>query len=140
LVIRGVAMDNTGMPVVTVNGAAANLRRQSPQAAEFWTEPQVLQPGGNRFEVVAANTAQVESKIVFLVHYTPKAAPPNPRALGKEEIISLLRGDVPSARIVEIVKDRGIKFTATAEDVADIRTAGGTDELIEALQKNAAHP
>jgi len=135
LVVRGVAIDNTGMPVVTVNGRAANMRPQSAQAAEFWTEPLLLQAGGNRFEIVASNSAHAEARLVFLVHYTPKAAPVNPRALGKEEILSLLHGSVPCARIAEIISDRGLKFTPTAGDLDEIRAAGGDEELVQTIQK-----
>ena len=139
LVIRGVAMDSTGIPVVTINGAAVNMRPQTPQAAEFWSDPLALQPGGNRFEIAASNAAHLETKLVFIAHYTPKtAAPRNPRALSKEDIISLLQGGVPSARVVEFVKDRGIKFSPTADDLNDIRAQGGTDDLIAAIQQAAS--
>jgi len=140
LVIRGVAMDSTGMPVVSINGSPANMRPQSAQAAEFWSEPLPLQPGGNRVEITATNTAHVEAKLVFLAHYTPKAVPPNPRALDKQDIISLLQGGVPNTRIVEIIKDRGLKFSPTADDLSDIRAAGGNDELVQAIQQAAAPP
>jgi hypothetical protein len=140
LVIRGVAMDTTGIPIVTINGSPANMRPQNAQAADFWSDPLTLQPGGNRVEISATNSAHAEAKLVFIVHYTPKAAPPNPRALDKQDIISLLQGGVPNARVAEIIKDRGIKFSPSAEDLSDIRAAGGTDDLIEAMQKAAPHP
>ncbi|MGA3164717.1 MAG: hypothetical protein ABSF14_01220 [Terriglobia bacterium] len=140
LVIRGVAMDSTSIPVVTINGSSANMRPRGTQAAEFWSDPLPLQPGGNRVQITASNSAHAEAKLVFIVHYTPKVAPPNPRALGRQEIISLLQGGVPNARIVEIIKDRGIKFTPTADDLNDIRAEGGDDRLIQALQQAAAHP
>jgi hypothetical protein len=44
---------------------------------------------------------------------------------------------VSSARIVELVKERGIKFRPTADDLNVIRAEGGSDELIEAIQKAA---
>jgi hypothetical protein len=137
LVIRGVAMDSTGIPVVTINGSPANMRPQNTQAAEFWSDALTLQPGGNRIQITATNAARVEAKLVFLVHYTPKAAPPNPRALDKQDIISLLQGGVPNARIAEIIKDRGIKFSPTADDLNDIRAEGGNDDLIQAIQQTA---
>jgi len=137
LVVRGVAMDNTGIPVVSINGSPVSMRPQSAQAAEFWSDPVTLQPGDNRLEIVASNTAHVEAKLSFLVHYTPKAAPPNPRALGKQDVLSLLQGSVPSGRIAEIIQDRGIKFAPSAEDIAEIRAAGGDDELIKAIQQAA---
>ena len=137
LTIRGVAMDNTGLPTVTINGAPAALRPKSAQAAEFWSDPITLKPGDNTFEVVATNPAQAKSKFSFVAHFTPKAAPPNPRALGRQEIISLLQGGVPNARLVEIIKDRGIKFTPTADDLDDLRAQGATDDLIQAIRQAA---
>jgi hypothetical protein len=79
----------------------------------------------------------VEAKVVFTVNYTPKAAPVNPRALGKADIISLLQGAVPASRVAAIVQDRTVKFTPTADDLNDIRAAGGSDELIQAIQQAA---
>ena len=62
----------------------------------------------------------------------------NPRALDRQEIIGLLQGGVPSARIVDLIKERGIKFSPSADDLNAIRAAGGTDDLIEAIQQAAA--
>jgi hypothetical protein len=139
LTIRGVAMDNSGLPTVTINGAPAALRPKSAQAVEFWSDPLTLKPGDNTFEIVAANPAQAKSKFSFVAHYTPKAAPPNPRALNKQDVISLLQGGVPNARVAEIVKDRGIKFSPSADDLNDIRAAGGNDDLIQAIHQAAGN-
>lgn len=137
LVIRGAAMDSSGIPVATINGSPANMRPQSTQAAEFWSDPLPLQPGENRFQISAANTARVESHLLILVRYTPKAASVNPRALGKEEIIDLLHGGVPSARLADLVKERTIKFRPTEDDLNVIRAEGGSDELIQAIRQAA---
>jgi hypothetical protein len=139
LVIRGVAMDSSGIPVVSINGSPANMRPQNTQAAEFWSEPLTLQPGNNPVQITASNLAHVETTLSFLVHYASKAAV-NPRALDKAEIVSLLQGGVPLPRIVEIVKERGIKFVPTAEDLNVIRAAGGNEDLVQALQAAAPHP
>jgi hypothetical protein len=138
LTIRGVAMDNSGFPTVTINGAPAALRPKSAQAAEFWSDPITLKPGDNTFEIVATNSAQAKSKFSFVAQFTPKTAPPNPRALDKQDIISLLQGGVANSRIVELVKDRGLKFSPTADDLNDIRAAGGNEEVIQAIQQAAA--
>ncbi|MDR3674468.1 MAG: hypothetical protein P4N24_03185 [Acidobacteriota bacterium] len=137
LVIRGVAMDSTGMPIVKINGLPANMRPQNSQAAEFWSDPLPLKPGANPILITASNSAHVETNVAFTVRYTPKAAPVNQRGLDKAEIISLLQGAVPASRVAEIVKERGIKFAPTADDLNDIRAAGGSDELIEAIQQAA---
>jgi hypothetical protein len=79
----------------------------------------------------------VETKLAFTLHYTPKVAPSNPRALSKQEIVSLLQGEVPNARIEDLIKERGIKFSPTADDLNDIRRAGGNEELIQAIQQAA---
>ena len=138
LTVRGVVMDNLGLPTITINGVPAALRPKSAQAAEFWSDPVTLKPGDNRFEIVATNSAQAKSQLSFVAHFTPKAAPPNPKALGKQEIISLLEGGVPNSRIVELIKDRGIKFTPTPDDLNDIRAAGGNEELLQAIQQAAS--
>jgi len=138
LTIRGVAMDNSGLPTITINGAPAALRPKGENVAEFWSDPIILKPGDNPFEIVATSTAKADSHFQFVAHFTPKAAPVNPRALGKEEIISLLQGGVPVAHVVELVRDRGVKFTPTPADLNDIRAAGGSDDLIQAIQQAAA--
>jgi hypothetical protein len=140
LTIRGFAMDSSGIPVVKINGAPANMRPQSNQAAEFWSEPLPLQPGGNQIEIIAANAAHLETKLVFVVRYTPKPTPVTPKALSKQEIISLLHGEVPSSRVAELVGERGIKFSPTDADLDQIRAEGATDELIQAIRQAAAHP
>lgn len=138
LVVRGVAMDNTGIPVVTINDSPVNMRPQSAQSTEFWSDPIQLQQGNNQVQIVASNSAHAQAKVAFTVHYTPPAPPPvNPRALDKEAILKLLNGAVSSSRVEELIKDRGIKFTPTVGDLAEIRAAGGTDELIQVIQQAA---
>ncbi|HMD86619.1 MAG TPA: hypothetical protein VKO18_18180 [Terriglobia bacterium] len=138
VVIRGVAMDSTGIPVVRINGSPANMRPQTMQAAEFWSDPLPLQAGSNHFQIVASNSAHVEAALDLTVDYKPKTAPVNPRALGKEEILSLLQGGVPVEHVADLVRDRGIKFTPSPADLNDLRAAGGSDDLIQAIQQAAA--
>jgi hypothetical protein len=140
LTIRGFAMDSTGIPVVKINGSPANMRPQSTQAAEFWSEPLPLQAGENPIEITAYNAAHLETKLVFVVRYAPKPTPVATKGLSKEDIVSLLHGEVPSARVAELVKERGIKFSPTDAELNQIRAEGATDELIQAIQQAAAHP
>jgi hypothetical protein len=136
LVIRGVAMDSTGIPVVRINGSTANMRPQTTQAAEFWSDPLTLQAGTNTIQIVASNSAQVESKLILTVDYKPKAVPHvNTKGLDKQDIVSLLQGGVRAARIVDLIAQRGIKFSPGADDLSEIRAAGGTDELIQAIRQ-----
>ena len=135
--IRGVAMDDSGLPTITINGTPAALRPKGENVAEFWSDPIVLKPGSNPIEIVATSPAKATSHLQFVANFTPKAAPVNPRALGKDEIISLLQGGVPSTHVEELVRDRGIKFAATPADLNDIRAAGGSEDLIRTIQQAA---
>jgi len=144
LTVRGVAMDNAGIPAVTINGSPAALRPKSAQAAEFSSEPITLQPGENRIEISAVNAAKAEAKVNFVARFTPPAPPPapvaqtNPKGLGKADILDLLKGDVPSARVAQLVKDKGVKWVPTDDDINEIRAAGGTDDLADALKQATA--
>ena len=144
LTIRGVAMDNSGIPAVTINGITAALRPKSAQAAEFTSDPIVLQPGENRIEIAATNAAHAEAKVDFVARFTPPSPPtPQPasqttaKGLAKSDILDLLKGDVPSARVAGLVKERGIKFAPTEDDIKEIRAAGGGDDLVDALKQTA---
>jgi len=65
------------------------------------------------------------------------AAGNNSRALGKADILDLLKGQVPSPRVIELVKERSINFTPTEDDYKEIRAAGGSDDLINVLKAEA---
>jgi hypothetical protein len=80
----------------------------------------------------------LETKVAFTVHYRAKAAPVNPKALDKADIISLLQGAVSAVRVAGIVRDRGVKFVPSADDLDQIRSAGGDEELIQAIRQAAA--
>lgn len=144
LIIRGVVMDASGIPVVTVNGKSVTMRPTSSQAAQFASDPLILQPGENRLEVNAINSAQGQVKVAFVARLTaappkpPPAEPTNPKGLDKAEILSLLQGDVPSARVADLVKQRGIKFVPAPGDLQDIRGAGAGDDLIDAINQASA--
>ena len=140
LTVRGVAMDDAGLPTITINGTAAALRPKNDKAAEFWSDPISLKTGANPIDIVATSPARATAHFQFVAQYTPKAAPLNPRALDKEEIISLLKGGVPDSHVSELVKDRGIKFTPTSADLDEIRAAGGGDDLVQAIKQAAPHP
>lgn len=135
LVIRGAIMDSGGIPVVTINGAAVNLRPQSAQAAEFWSDSLSLEAGENRFQISAINAAHVETRLTISVRYAPRIAPANPRGLGKEEILELLKGGVPATHVAALIKERGIKFWPTEDDLKAIRAEGGNEEVLLAIQQ-----
>jgi hypothetical protein len=94
--------------------------------------------------VSAINSSHGQAKVAFIAHLTPTppkappAEPSNSKGLGKAEIVSLLQGDVPSARVAALVKERGIKFVPTQDDLKEIRGAGGGDDLIDAINQAPA--
>ena len=156
LSVRGIATDTTSLPMVTINGTPANMKPRSAQAVEFWSDPFTLESGQNPFEIIATNSAKASARFRFVALYTPppmpapskaqEAAPPavprptpNPKALNKNEILDLLRSYVPSARVAGLVRERGIKFSPTQEDLDEIVGAGGADDLIEAVRDAGSH-
>jgi hypothetical protein len=137
VVIRGVAMDNSGIPVVRINGIAANMRPQTAQAVEFWSDSLTLQPGSNTIQIIAVNSAQLEATRVLTLNYKPKTAAANTKGLDKQNIVGLLQGGVSSARIEDLIRQRGVKFSPSKGDLNEIRSAGGTNDLIQAIQQAA---
>ena len=142
ITIRGVVTDPSGIPVVTINGNPVGLLPKGPQAASFTSEAIKLQPGDTTFEIVAVDAAHVQAKMTFVARYAPAVmlssqttTKPASKTLTKQEILGLLQGGVPSARVVQIVNDRGIGFTPTDDDLKEIRAAGGGDDLVNALAK-----
>ena len=142
LTIRGVVTDPSGIPAVTINANPVGLRPKGPQAASFMSDPIQLHPGDNPFEIVATDASRVQARTTFVVHYTPAVVVPvqtvphsTSRSLAKAEILSLLKGGVPSARVAEIVGERGISFVPTENDFKEIRAAGGGDDVVNGVRK-----
>jgi len=139
LTIRGVAMDSSGMPMVTIDGAPAALRPKDAHAVEFWSDPLLLKPGERLIHITASNPANAKTGLTFTIRYAPPPRPVNPKALDKAEIIALLQGGVSAARAAELIKENGLKFNPTEDDLKDLRTAGGDESLIQVIQQ-AARP
>jgi hypothetical protein len=57
------------------------------------------------------------------------------KQLSESDILELLSGDVPTTRVAELVKERGIDFTLTPERERKFRAAKATPELIDALRE-----
>lgn len=158
LTIRGVAMDATGFPIVDINGSSANMKPRNAQAAEFWSDPVTLHPGENKFTIVATNRSQKKVEVTFVAHFSPPAplpapstaaptaAPaaaeaPNPKALSLQDILDLLKNFVPNERVATLVKQYGLKFSPTEEDLKKLEEAGADDGLLTSIRDaaKAAH-
>ena len=57
------------------------------------------------------------------------------RPLNEQDVLELLQGGVPSARVTEIVSERGIAFALTSGSEQRVRNAGGGDDLVAALRR-----
>jgi len=68
-----------------------------------------------------------------------QASTASPKALSKAEILELLRGGVASAHVTELVRAKGISFLPSANDVIEIRDAGGQPDLITSIQQAKVH-
>jgi hypothetical protein len=149
LTLRGLATDAASLPLVSINGVPANMKARSAQVVEFWSDPVTLQTGENVFEIVAANSAKARSRFLFVARFSPppppapaaSAPPPKPepaahtRALSKSDVLELLSNYVPSARVAALVRERGIRFHPTPDDLDAVTAAGGAEDLIEALRE-----
>jgi hypothetical protein len=71
----------------------------------------------------------------LMMMLTTALASPKDKPLNEEEIIELLQAHVASARVSEIVDDRGINFNFTAESEQKVRDAGGGDDVVASLQR-----
>lgn len=60
-------------------------------------------------------------------------------ALSKADILKLLKSDTASPQLVTLVKERGISFVPTSDDLGEIRSAGGKDDLIQVLEASKPH-
>ncbi len=140
LSVRGVAMDTSGLPLVTINGNPANMKPRNAQAVEFWSDPIALEPGDNKCEIIASNAAHAEATFTFTAHLTPPSPPkpwkptsPNPVPLSKPELLGMIKS-MPTDQVMALLKENGINFAPTADDLKEIRDAGGNDNLIETLK------
>jgi hypothetical protein len=63
---------------------------------------------------------------------TGPAVPSGP-PLSKNEIVTMLQGGIPSARVEQFVEARGVTFALTPEITSEIKAAGGDRSLIGAI-------
>ncbi|MBZ5669522.1 MAG: SUMF1/EgtB/PvdO family nonheme iron enzyme [Acidobacteriia bacterium] len=67
---------------------------------------------------------------------TPQATK---KPLTREQVMSLVKGSVPSARVAELVRENSIDFEPTEEYFRLLRSAGAEPVLIEALRASSAN-
>ena len=60
------------------------------------------------------------------------------KPLSKEQVMDLITGSVPSARVAELVRENGIDFEPTEEYLRNLREAGAETVAIDALRAESA--
>ncbi len=85
-----------------------------------------------RSSLVVWNATFLAFLMVAVVRST---AAQNDKPLNEREVIELLEGSVPSARVTTIVDERGIDFNFTPEIEQKVRDAGGADDVVAALRR-----
>jgi len=71
----------------------------------------------------------------WMVTVVRSPAAQNDKSLSEQEVIELLEGSVPSARVSSIVDERGINFNFTPQIEQKVRDAGGGDDVVAALRR-----
>jgi hypothetical protein len=69
---------------------------------------------------------------------TPTKPAPTVRPLSNAEIVTLLETGVPSDRVEKLVEVRGVSFSPSAENSAEITAAGGSRSLLGAIAQTAS--
>jgi hypothetical protein len=65
---------------------------------------------------------------------------PTPKPLSKDDVVNLLKGDVPAKRLEYLARQRGVDFQVTAATESELRNAGATDPLLAVLRELAPTP
>jgi PEGA domain len=67
-------------------------------------------------------------------------AQPAPKPFTKDDVVQLLKGNVPAKRVEALVRERGIDFPITPETESELRKAGATGPLLVILRDLAPKP
>ncbi len=113
--------------------------RGATSASEGRLVVSALEPGSFRVRLSASGhqdwtqTVTLTSGQTLTLEAVLKPAGPPP--LSASEIIELLRGGVSSKRVNRLVSERGVSFALSNQTSQQIRSAGGDDPLLAAIDK-----
>jgi tetratricopeptide (TPR) repeat protein len=94
---------------------------------------QELRQAGARPEVIEAARANFRTASVVNTAGKGKSSVPARQPLSKGEIVTMLQGGTPSARVEQFVEARGVNFQSNAAIAQEIKRAGGTNSLVGAI-------
>lgn len=100
---------------------------------------------GARPEVIQAMRSNYRASTAQPPHGTrpnnrPSNHVPAGPPLSKSEIITMLQGGLPTARVEQFVEARGVNFAITPQIAREIKEAGGNNALIGAITGKASEP
>lgn len=64
----------------------------------------------------------------------------SPKPLSKDDVVTLLKGEVSPKRVVTLARERGINFEMSTKTETELHQAGATEELLATLRKLAPKP
>jgi len=78
--------------------------------------------------------------LTFALAVPALSAQKTEKPLSRNDVIELLEGDVPPARVAEVARSHGIAFEITRATESNLRDAGADDDLIKVLRELAPKP
>jgi hypothetical protein len=162
LLLAGAASTQTKKPItrqglvnaVKINGLTtgeliAQIQRRGVDFEMTADAESELQGVGARPEVIEAARSNYRPGTVASARPTPANVPPRtnttaPSAnvpdgppLSKAEIVTMLQGGIPAARVEQFVEKRGVSFQVTPEVAREITAAGGNRSLVGAITEKS---
>ena len=143
------------MNAVKINGLTTNelvqqIQRRGVDFQMSASDESDLQGVGARPEIIDAARSNYRPAVV--VAATPprtNTAPPRTNTtstaagvpdgppLSKAEIVTMLQGGIPAARVEQFVEKRGVSFQVTPEVAREITAAGGNRSLVGAITERS---
>ncbi|MET0622907.1 MAG: hypothetical protein ABW250_08005 [Pyrinomonadaceae bacterium] len=162
LLFAGAASTQTKKPItkqglvnaVKINGLStrelvSQIERRGVDFEMTAADESDLQSVGARPEIIAAARSNYRPAVAATAPPRVTTAPPRtnttPAAAGvpdgpplsKAEIVTMLQGGIPAARVEQFVEKRGVSFQVTPEVAREITSAGGNRSLVGAITERS---
>lgn len=129
----------TSEVVEKINERGVDFQMTSQIESEFRSagaRPEVIQAMRSNYRSATAPPARDTRPNPTRPSTSVPAGPP----LSKSEIITMLQGGLPTARVEQFVEARGVSFAITPQIAREIKDAGGNNALIGAITGKASEP
>jgi hypothetical protein len=161
LLLAGAASTQTKKPItkqglmnaVKINGLSTaelvqQIQRRGVDFELTASDESDLQSVGARPEIIEAARANYRPAVA-VARPTPANVPPRTNTTGpaanvpagpplsKSEIVTMLQGGIPPARVEQFVEKRGVSFQVTPEIAREITAAGGNRSLVGAITEKS---